>query len=524
MNEQVHDPLARAAARGMSVAYHAAVDPHRMAIVSPAGRRSFGELNARANQLACALRTAGVTPGDGIALLVGNRPEFVETHQAALRIGARVTPINWHLGPDEVAYVVDDSEAIAFVAEAALAPAAASAARRAARLRLRLSVGGEIDGFAAYDAVLARHPDGDLEDPILGSSMLYTSGTTGRPKGVFRQPTVTGTAMVAHLRESAAFRPETDSVLITGPLYHAAPLATHVIALTRGVGSVLMGKWDAEETLALIARHRITHTHLVATMFQRLLNLPDEVKARYDITSLRWVSHGAAPTPVHVKQRMIAWWGPILYEYYAATEGGTFFVDSEEWLRRPGTVGRSIGGRAVRILDEAGNPVPVGRPGYVYFVVPPEGRFEYFKAPEKTAAAYRGDFYTLGDIGYLDEDGYLFLTGRSAETIISGGVNIYPQEVDDALSRHPAVYDVCTIGVPDEEWGESVKSVVELQPGYLPTAELERELLAFCRQHLAAFKCPRSVDFRSDLPRLATGKILRREVRAPYWAGRDKTI
>jgi long-chain acyl-CoA synthetase len=259
-------------------------------------------------------------------------------------------------------------------------------------------------------------------------------------------------------------------------------------------------------------------------MFQRLLNLPDEVKARYDITSLRWVSHGAAPTPVHVKQRMIAWWGPILYEYYAATEGGTFFVDSEEWLRRPGTVGRSIGGRAVRILDEAGNPVPVGRPGYVYFVVPPEGRFEYFKAPEKTAAAYRGDFYTLGDIGYLDEDGYLFLTGRSAETIISGGVNIYPQEVDDALSRHPAVYDVCTIGVPDEEWGERVKSVVELQPGYLPTAELERELLAFCRQHLAAFKCPRSVDFRSDLPRLATGKILRREVRAPYWAGRDKTI
>jgi long-chain acyl-CoA synthetase len=236
------------------------------------------------------------------------------------------------------------------------------------------------------------------------------------------------------------------------------------------------------------------------------------------------VSHGAAPTPVHVKRRMIAWWGPILYEYYAATEGGTFFVDSEEWLRRPGTVGRSIGGRAVRILDEAGNPVSVGRPGYVYFAVPPEGRFEYFKAVEKTAAAHRGDFYTLGDIGYLDEDGYLFLTGRSAETIISGGVNIYPQDVDDALSRHPAVYDVCTIGVPDEEWGESVKAVVELQPGSLPTGELERELLAFCRQHLAAFKCPRSVDFRSDLPRLATGKILRRAVRAPYWAGRDKTI
>ena len=292
--------------------------------------------------------------------------------------------------------------------------------------------------------------------------MLYTSGTTGRPKGVFRQPSATGTAILAYLRESAAFRPDTDSVLITGPLYHAAPLGTHVIALTRGVGSVLMGKWDAEETLALIARHRITHTHLVATMFQRLLNLPDEVKASYDITSLRWVSHGAAPTPVHIKKGMIAWWGPILYEYYAATEGGTFFVDSEEWLRRPGTVGRSIGGRAVRILDEAGNPVPVGRPGYVYFVVPPEGRFEYFKAPEKTAAAHRGDYYTLGDIGYLDEDGYLFLTGRSAETIISGGVNIYPQEVDDTLSRHRAVYDVCTIGVPDEKWGESVKSVVEL--------------------------------------------------------------
>jgi acyl-CoA synthetase (AMP-forming)/AMP-acid ligase II len=322
MNEHAHDPLARAAARGMSVAYHAAIDPRRMAIVSPAGRRSFGELNARVNQQARALRAAGLTPGDGIALLVANRPEFVETHQAALRIGARVTPINWHLGPDEVAYIVDDSEAIAFVAEAAFEPAAASAARRATRLRLRLAVGGEIDGFAAYDAVLARHPDGDLEDPILGSSMLYTSGTTGRPKGVFRKPSATGTAMLAYLRESAAFRPGTDSVLITGPLYHAAPLGTQLIALTRGVGSVLMGKWDAEETLALIARHRITHTHLVATMFQRLLDLPDEVKTRYDITSLRWVSHGAAPTPVHVKRRMIAWWGPILYEYYAATEGG----------------------------------------------------------------------------------------------------------------------------------------------------------------------------------------------------------
>jgi long-chain acyl-CoA synthetase len=355
--------------------------------------------------------------------------------------------------------------------------------------------------------------------------MLYTSGTTGRPKGVFRKASATGSAIVAHLRKSAAFRPGTDSVLITGPLYHAAPLATHGMGLTSGVGSVLMGKWDAEETLTLIARDRITHTHLVATMFQRLLNLPDdEVKARYDISSLRWVSHGAAPTPVHVKQRMIAWWGPILYKYYAATEGGTFLVDSEEWLRRPGTVGRSIEGRPVKILDEAGHPVPAGQPGYVYFVAPTEGRFEYFKAPEKTAAAYRGDFYTLGDIGYLDEEGYLFLTGRSAETIISGGVNIYPQEVDDVLSRHPAVHDVCTIGVPDEEWGERVTAVVELAAGYAATPELERELLGLCRQHLAAFKCPRAIDFQVNLPRLPTGKIVRREVRAPYWAGRDKTI
>jgi long-chain acyl-CoA synthetase len=292
-----------------------------------------------------------------------------------------------------------------------------------------------------------------------------------------------------------------------------------------GVGVVFMDKWDAEETLRLVAQHRVTHTHMVATMFHRLLQLTDDVRSGYDLSSLRFVLHGAAPTPVHEKRAMIEWLGPVIYEYYAATEGGgNYFVTAEEWMRKPGTVGRSPTPELTRILDDDGNEVAQGQSGTLYFKAPDVGRFEYFKAPEKTSQSYRGDWFTLGDMGYLDADGYLFLNGRNAETIISGGVNIYPQEIDAELLKHPAVVDVCTVGVPNDEWGEEVKSVVQLEDGRVGTPELAAELIAFARSRLPGFKTPRSIDFVSDLPRLPSGKIQRRHVRAPYWAGRARQI
>jgi long-chain acyl-CoA synthetase len=298
------------------------------------------------------------------------------------------------------------------------------------------------------------------------------------------------------------------------------------LPLSAGVGVVLMDRWDAEETLRLIERHKVTHTHLVATMFHRLLALPEEIRSRYDISSLDYVVHGAAPTPVHVKRAVIEWLGPIVYEYYAATEGGGTFITPQEWLEKPGSVGRPNPGRVVEILDDEGQLLPTGEIGTVYFNTPDEGGFEYFKAPEKTAASYHGGGrrFTLGDHGYVDEDGYVFLTGRTSELIISGGVNIYPAEVDAVLLMHPAVADAATVGVPNEEWGEEVKAVVQLAAGQPASSALADELLQFCRERLAHMKCPRSIDFDPELPRSDAGKIVRRRVRDRYWAGRDRQI
>lgn len=514
--------LEAARARGMLWAAHAAAAPQRSAIVSEAGNRTFGELNRRCNRLARALAGHGLGPGDAVAMLCSNRPEFAETVGAAQRSGLRVTPINTHLTAAETAYVVADCEARAFIADARYAEAAAGAAA-AARPRVRLAVGGAIDGFDGYDDVLAEHADADV-DGVLGATMLYTSGTTGRPKGV-RRTTPAPTPIYGRFAEWASFRPGMDTMLVTGPLYHAAPMGLNLmLALNAGVGMVFMDKWDAEATLALIARHRVTHTHVVPTMLYRMLELPDAVRAAYDVSSLRWVVHGAAPCPIDVKRRAIAWLGPTLYEYYAATEGGSAAIASDEWLAKPGSVGRAIEGATIEILDETDAPLPMGEVGTVYFHVSEEHRFEYFKAPEKTAAAYRGEHYTLGDVGYVDGDGYLFLTGRNAETIISGGVNIYPSEVDDVLLLHGSVADAATVGVPNEEWGEEVKAVVELADGFAPSAGLAADLITHCRAHLAHFKCPRSVDFSPRLPRLPTGKIQRARVRTPYWEGRDKLV
>ena len=333
-----------APARGMTIAVTAREAPERMAVISAAGSLSYGELNARANQLVRALARGGVGPGDALALLCSNRHEFAVVYAATLRGGYRLTCINWHLQRDEVAYIVENCEARAFLADARFAPVAAEVAREAPKVELRLAIGGLIDGFADFDRALAAEPAHDVEEPRLGSTMLYTSGTTGRPKGVYRRQTPPAGGLAREIGKIAKYRPDSDRMLCTGPLYHAAPLAFNLAApLAAGIGTVLMERWDALEALRAIERHRVTHTHMVATMFHRLLALPAEERARHDLSSLRVMLHGAAPTPVHVKKALIDWLGPIVYEYYAATEGGGTFVTSDEWLARTSSPNSSLG-------------------------------------------------------------------------------------------------------------------------------------------------------------------------------------
>jgi long-chain acyl-CoA synthetase len=516
--------LLDAAGRGMLASYWATQQPDRVAIVSPHGDRTFAALNANANRLVRALRARGVGEGDGVALLCSNRAEFVEVLAATTRAGMRLTTINWHLTEDEVAYIVDDCDAAAFVADARFAAVAAAAASQLGGLRARLAVGGAIEGFDDYETVLAGESGDDIDDPVLGMSMLYTSGTTGRPKGVWRRAVPKD---LVGLVVACAYHPQRHVHLCTGPLYHAAPLSLSLqTPLAGGVTTVLMDEWDAVEALELIAAHRVSHTHMVPTMFHRLLSLPDDVKQRYDVSSLMMVVHGAAPCPVAVKQRIIEWWGPVVWEYYAATEGSGTLVGSEEWLRKPGTVGRPDPRDQIVVLDEDGVPAGANAVGTVYLKAPggaADGRFEYYKSPEKTAGSYRGEYFTLGDVGYLDDDGYLFLTDRSAYLIISGGVNIYPAEVEAVLIEHPAVGDVGVIGVPDDDWGEAVLAVVEPQPGVHGSEALAAELIEWCRGRVAHYKCPRRVDFVEALPRHDNGKLYKEVLRTMYRRGSTNT-
>jgi long-chain acyl-CoA synthetase len=452
-----------------------------------------------------------------------NTPEFVETFAAKQRGGYRWTPINTRLSAAEAEYIVENCEAKALFVHADLAgiawPAAASP-----HLRVRIAIGGDIEGFERYQSVLRAEDASDIDNPKPGDGMLYTSGTTGKPKGVLRTGAFVRPVV---LREDLVKYAEGDVNLLCGPGYHGAPLYWDIMfPQMYGATIVMMEKFDAEEALRLIEKHRVTHTHMVSTMFHRLLALPMEVRDRYDISSLKQVFHGAAPTSPETKRAMIDWFGPILWEYFSSTEGhGNFFIGSEEWLAKPGSVGKHDPSYGARVLDDAGKDLGPNEVGTIFFWNNPDNRFVYFNDPEKTKSAHKaGDHFTVGDMGYIDEDGYLFLTGRTAELIISGGVNIYPQEVDDVLMQHPAVRDVCTIGAPNEEWGEEVRTVVSLRPGHLPSPDMAEDILGFARSRLAAYKCPRAIDFADEIPRSEAGKVQRKTMRDPYWAGRKRSI
>lgn len=512
------DELRHLSASWMQLAVPAREAPSATALTAGATARSFLQLHQNANRLADALRQHGLRPGDGLALLCGNRVEFVEVLLAALRSGLRLTPMQSQLTADEVRYIVQDSGARLLIAQSGLA-----APGNAATGVNEVLIGATAAGPDDYVQWLQRGCPDDLTEAQPGTLMLYTSGTTGRPKGVFRR---TPEIVAPQFEGSFAnYRPG-DVVLCAGPAYHSAPLLFDIRwPLASGVPIVLLDRWDSLSVLRLIQQHRISHLHMVPTMFQRLLAIPPEVRARFDVSSLRLVVHGAAPCPVPLKRQMIDWLGPVLTEYYAATEGGEgIHINSSDWLNKPGSVGHVDPAMGHRLLDDAGQDVAPGAVGRIFFKAPAVGRFEYFGDPDKTAAAYAGDRFTLGDMGYVDADGYLFLTGRAAECIISGGVNIYPREVDEVLLRHPAVQDVCTVGVPDPEWGERVVSVVVTAPEHDPGPPLRNELLAHAAASLAAFKRPRDIVFETSLPHTSTGKLQRNLVRQRFWQGQEHAI
>jgi long-chain acyl-CoA synthetase len=481
---------------------------------------TYRQLDERSKRVAQLLYFAGLRPGDHIAIMLENHPRYYEIYWAAQRSGLYITPINWHLKADEAGYVIQDCGAKAVFVSHALRDVAAELSASLDNVDLRLMIDGTIDGYASYEEQIASVPAAALEHETEGAFMFYSSGTTGRPKGIMTalQDAPFGSGggtLLALIQGMYGFSPDTV-YLCPAPLYHAAPLGWSTAAQRLGGTIVVMEKFDPLQCLKLIEQHRVTHVQFVPTHFIRMLKLSDAERGRYDTSSLQTVVHAAAPCPAEVKRQMIAWWGPIVNEYYAGSEGNGFCaINSAEALAHPGSVGKSLMG-ALHICDEDGTELPVGEAGQIWFES--ATKFEYHNDPTKTAGAYndRG-WSSLGDIGYLDDEGFLYLTDRVSHMIIAGGVNIYPQEVENELALHPKVADAAVIGVPNADLGEEVKAVVIPSPGQVAGDELAAELIAYCRSRLAHYKCPVTVDFVDELPRLATGKLLKRQLRAKYW-------
>ncbi len=496
---------------------------------------TYAELEIRSNRLAHLLRAQGLQRLDHYAIFMENNSRFIEACMAGERTGLYYTCVNAFLTADELAYILNNSESQLLITSAEKLAVVRQALADCPHVKLCLVVGGGADaagqvGTAAlqdYEAALAGLPGTPVADEWLGTAMLYSSGTTGRPKGILRPLPEDPPAKplpLFHFLNNLWQCEEGMQYLSPAPLYHSAPLANVSLALRNGGTVVIMEHFDPEQYLDLIARHRITHTQLVPTMFSRMLKLPPERRAQADLSTLKIAIHAAAPCPAQVKAQMIDWWGPIVHEYYGATEGlGFTACNSAEWLAHRGSVGRVLLGD-IHILDETMQPVPKGTAGEVWFKT--ASPFVYFNDPERTALTRSpdGSMSTVGDMGYLDEDGFLYLTDRSTFMIISGGVNIYPQECENLLITHPKVADAAVFGVPNADLGEEVKAVVQPIPGVEPGPELALELMAFCAEHLSRQKCPRSVDFSVQLPRLPTGKLYKRVLRDPYWAGHKSRI
>jgi long-chain acyl-CoA synthetase len=511
---------------------HAKTNPDKHAYVMAGSGEvvTYRELDERSNRLANLFFDRGLRFGDHIAIFMDNNARYLEVAWAAQRSGLYFTPVNYHFTAEEVAYILEDCDAQAVVAAASLGDVVAEVGRLApSRVKTRLVVGGEVEGFERYEDAVAAFPAAPLAEELEGHAMLYSSGTTGRPKGIKypleRKPVGNPVASLGGF--GALYGVDDAAVYLSpAPLYHSAPLQFCIAVSRFGGTSIIMETFEPERALAAIEEHGVTHGQFVPTMFVRMLKLPEPVRKKYDVSTLRIAIHAAAPCPVDVKHQMIEWWGPIIMEYYGATEGtGATMINSEEWLAHPGSVGRSLNS-IIHVLDEDDSPLPPGETGIVWFE-PTERSltFEYYKDPDKTKSAHNRDGWaTVGDMGHLDEDGYLFLTDRRDFMIVSGGVNIYPQEAENLLVSHPKVMDVAVFGVPNEEMGEEVKAVV--QPIDMADAgpDLERELLEHCREHLAHYKCPRSIDFDAELPRQPTGKLYKRLLRDRYWTGRTTRI
>ncbi|MCU1400279.1 MAG: fadD4 1 [Acidimicrobiales bacterium] len=513
----------------LGVWYIAEDHPDLPAIVeSPTGETlTFAELAGRAHQVANALVSAGIEYGEIVTMAFPNGVDMVVWQLACQEVGLRYVMLNPALSAAEVRTIADHSAAAGIVIHVDYADRATQLDSSEAA-RVRVSVGGPVAGFVpALDFL-----DGASSEPPaerrIGGTMIYTSGTTSKPKGIWRALPEGDPSEFADQSKLFAhafrFLPLEGVHLVSAGMYHGGCQGFYLGALNVGQALAIMGRFDPERALALIDQHQVTTAYMVPTQFVRFLRLPDEVKQQYDVSSLQTVVHSAAPCPKDVKVQMLDWWGPVIWETYGGTEGAATIAKPERWLEKPGTVGRAVRGVRVSIIDDAGNELGPDEIGQIYIETRAAPRFEYLDDAEATNEVYRGNAFTIGDIGYLDEDGYLFISDRKKDMIITGGTNVYPAEVEGALTLHPAVNDVAVIGVPDDEWGESVKAVVQLRPGYEPGDELANELMDYCKSRLAHFKCPRSVDFRAELPRTDAGKLYKRKIRDEYWAASGRVV
>jgi long-chain acyl-CoA synthetase len=499
--------------------------PDKLAVVFRERRHTWREWNARINQVARGFAALGLQSGDKVAVLLNNCPELLEVISALSKIGMVAVPLNYRLTPSEIEYIVNDADAKAFVFGAEFADEVRSVCRRLPLIApesLRV-VGAGADGeFAAYEQLRAGQPTGEpaSEAPAGLSAMIYTSGTTGRPKGVARRAR-TDPRLVLGIIQGFNLTPD-EVHLVCAPLYHSAPLLGAALTIALGGTLVIMPKFEPEEFLRLVERERVTSTMAVPTIMKRIVALPAAVRGRYHVRSLRSMIFGAAPCPMETKRAIADYFGDCLYEYYGSTDAGlSAILPPHEQFVKAGSCGRVLDGHDVKIFDEAGNELPPGETGDVFIHNSLVESMQYYKDPEKTQKAFRGKYMTVGDVGYLDADNYLYLVDRKIDMVISGGVNIYPAEIEAVIHEHPAVLDVAVFGVPNEEWGEELKAVVQLQPGKPATAE---DIIDFCATRLADYKRPRSVDFVDEVPRNPSGKLLKRELRRRYWGDTARRI